>query len=537
MGDSSIFLSYSWKDKKLANEIDAALCAKKFNVKRDIRDIGAWKSIKEFMSAIREGDFAVLVISESYLQSPNCMFEICEVMKNPDYEKRILPVVAEDVNIYDPLVRVKFIQYWEQKSNELESKIDSLKNVNKPELLHTLRQYRQIESTVAEFLQIVLDMNNPSTSNVIESILEKLDTCCLHTLTTTTTKKIDEHKPDVATGVQIQHSGKSLQEPPSTSKPVPSKAAFTLVNTGPSKPFAISTIRQYTGMDYAKVNRIVDNLPCTFSEKDVGKRNIDNFRNRLISQGSTINEADKPVVKAEAAVKAVEKKAFVAKTDDRIKVFEDAAERQKILAKINHTPIEILKQLEVSTNELILPEVLPLVRLREISVLIDSSSNTDEKSQVRPSSKQKIGRNDPCLCGSGKKYRSCCGNDSFGSERMEFPVVIPPEWQEEIEIKVGERISQLLTPDEMDEFEKLLDGENDIIEDIIRKEYPTGNYSDDPIVEQFVEAHGMQPEGIEVKVQLASKIWLAEHCPGYSDIVKAIVNEMHRKNDRAEPWD
>ena len=209
MDSSSIFLSYSWRDKKLANEIDAALCAKKYNVKRDIRDIGAWKSIKEFMSTIREGDFAVLVTSESYLQSLNCMFEICEVMKNPDYEKRILPIVTEDVNIYDPFVRVKFIQYWERKSNELETKIDSLKNVNKPELLHTLRQYRQIESTVAEFLQIVLDMNNPSTSDVIESILEKLDTCYLHT--------IEEHKPNVANGVQIQHSGGRLPHLPGRS--------------------------------------------------------------------------------------------------------------------------------------------------------------------------------------------------------------------------------------------------------------------------------------------------------------------------------
>jgi len=23
----------------------------------------------------------------------------------------------------------------------------------------------------------------------------------------------------------------------------------------------------------------------------------------------------------------------------------------------------------------------------------------------------KIGRNDPCPCGSGKKYKKCCGND------------------------------------------------------------------------------------------------------------------------------
>ncbi|HAO21754.1 MAG: hypothetical protein BWK80_28225 [Desulfobacteraceae bacterium IS3] len=29
-------------------------------------------------------------------------------------------------------------------------------------------------------------------------------------------------------------------------------------------------------------------------------------------------------------------------------------------------------------------------------------------SQPRLAGKQKIGRNDPCPCGSGKKYKKCC---------------------------------------------------------------------------------------------------------------------------------
>jgi len=28
---------------------------------------------------------------------------------------------------------------------------------------------------------------------------------------------------------------------------------------------------------------------------------------------------------------------------------------------------------------------------------------------VRPRKVEKIGRNDPCSCGSGKKYKKCCG--------------------------------------------------------------------------------------------------------------------------------
>ncbi|MFH5186966.1 SEC-C metal-binding domain-containing protein [Paenibacillus sp. TAB 01] len=28
---------------------------------------------------------------------------------------------------------------------------------------------------------------------------------------------------------------------------------------------------------------------------------------------------------------------------------------------------------------------------------------------VKIASKKKVGRNDPCTCGSGKKYKKCCG--------------------------------------------------------------------------------------------------------------------------------
>ena len=35
---------------------------------------------------------------------------------------------------------------------------------------------------------------------------------------------------------------------------------------------------------------------------------------------------------------------------------------------------------------------------------------SDKRSRtVRKTSAQKVGRNDPCPCGSGKKYKKCCG--------------------------------------------------------------------------------------------------------------------------------
>ena len=39
-----------------------------------------------------------------------------------------------------------------------------------------------------------------------------------------------------------------------------------------------------------------------------------------------------------------------------------------------------------------------------------ASGGSTEPEQKQPVRKgQKVGRNDPCPCGSGKKYKKCCG--------------------------------------------------------------------------------------------------------------------------------
>ena len=44
-----------------------------------------------------------------------------------------------------------------------------------------------------------------------------------------------------------------------------------------------------------------------------------------------------------------------------------------------------------------------------------SGDGTTKKQPVRKSAKQQVGRNDPCPCGSGKKYKKCCGaNENAG---------------------------------------------------------------------------------------------------------------------------
>ena len=42
----------------------------------------------------------------------------------------------------------------------------------------------------------------------------------------------------------------------------------------------------------------------------------------------------------------------------------------------------------------------------------ESRGESDGTLENRPRTVKKVGRNDPCPCGSGKKYKKCCGRDA-----------------------------------------------------------------------------------------------------------------------------
>ena len=49
-----------------------------------------------------------------------------------------------------------------------------------------------------------------------------------------------------------------------------------------------------------------------------------------------------------------------------------------------------------------------LDELRARVIEVEQAKNEDENLDI--TTPKKIGRNDPCPCGSGKKYKHCCGS-------------------------------------------------------------------------------------------------------------------------------
>ena len=72
-----------------------------------------------------------------------------------------------------------------------------------------------------------------------------------------------------------------------------------------------------------------------------------------------------------------------------------------MIASIREDTIKMLLTVQIKTGE--------EVKREQVAKPTTASSDGSEKAQPVRAQSKKIGRNDPCPCGSGKKYKKCCG--------------------------------------------------------------------------------------------------------------------------------
>ena len=176
LGNSEIYISYAWggDSEKLVNQIDQEFQERGVNFIRDKKDLGFKGRIKEFMRDIGKGKFVIVVISDKYLKSANCMFELIEVSKNGQFYQRILPILLQDAQIYDPVKRLTYIQYWENKINELSESMKSVNQANLQGIREELDFYTEIRATIAKLADVLKDMNTLTPDLHLKSNFESI---------------------------------------------------------------------------------------------------------------------------------------------------------------------------------------------------------------------------------------------------------------------------------------------------------------------------------------------------------------------------
>jgi hypothetical protein len=111
------------------------------------------------MERIGRGNCVIVVISDKYLRSPNCMFELVEIADGKQFHDRIFPVVLKDADIYNPLKRIEYIKYWEVKRAELAEAIKNLDPANLQGIREDMDLYDRIRDRIAGLTGMLKDMN------------------------------------------------------------------------------------------------------------------------------------------------------------------------------------------------------------------------------------------------------------------------------------------------------------------------------------------------------------------------------------------
>lgn len=186
--EKTLFLSYCQKDFDIANLIEGGLephINGKAKISRDIRDVEYHESFKNFMQTIEMHDFVIMIISDNYLKSRNCMFEVLEVIKDSQFQKKLAFIVLydDDIKYYQdqttPSIGAKvysfegqttYSLYWSKVEKELQEQIEALGDPTRA--IYQIKEKRIVQRILLdlpEFMEFVKDAKGLSLSDHIGS--------------------------------------------------------------------------------------------------------------------------------------------------------------------------------------------------------------------------------------------------------------------------------------------------------------------------------------------------------------------------------
>ena len=82
---------------------------------------------------------------------------------------------------------------------------------------------------------------------------------------------------------------------------------------------------------------------------------------------------------------------------------------EQLLHMIKSNVVKAAFRAQLQTNQ---PSTIALQKKGSLPKNLPATQKNKKFIPEIDSSKSKIGRNDPCICGSGKKYKKCCGKEA-----------------------------------------------------------------------------------------------------------------------------
>ena len=153
----TVFISYNWGSDSIADELESALLPYA-TVLRDKSSIQPWGDLRSFMNSIRTQDYVVLIISDKYLRSTACLYEVLQLMKDEGWNEKAMYLVTDDAHgLYDVVKQVNYINYWGDKARELRDKLAPADPAATAEQVKELKKLEMIKLNIGDFMSRVRD--------------------------------------------------------------------------------------------------------------------------------------------------------------------------------------------------------------------------------------------------------------------------------------------------------------------------------------------------------------------------------------------
>lgn len=168
----SIFISYKHNSSSsLVNEL-----VKRLDGIADVhwdQNVGLWESFTNFMNTIRSQDYAVLIISDDYLKSSACLYEVTQLMSVANWNNKTLFIVDDSARkIFKPEGWMPYFDYWENEVNLAKKNFE--KHPDQKALELELEKKSDIKNKLGMFLRIVADTNTPDIWFAIDAVVDRL---------------------------------------------------------------------------------------------------------------------------------------------------------------------------------------------------------------------------------------------------------------------------------------------------------------------------------------------------------------------------
>ncbi|MBL0357362.1 MAG: toll/interleukin-1 receptor domain-containing protein [Chitinophagaceae bacterium] len=160
-----IFFSYAWDQQEATiDQLYDSLKNDGFNVIKDKENLRYKGIISKFMSEIGNADFVIVAISDKYLKSRFCMFELYEIYRNAkmdkdEFLKRIFPLRVENLNLGDPAVVNGYIDFWEKEELKWDILIKENSDNITPEQSNQYRIVKRLVTDLGSLLFLLSDVN------------------------------------------------------------------------------------------------------------------------------------------------------------------------------------------------------------------------------------------------------------------------------------------------------------------------------------------------------------------------------------------